>query len=152
MSPYYLVLAILVKGPVVFFALTCGTCGTLATDYEPLRTPLSRVGSGAAGYAPPLDPAYAPSMQVLPRSLRSNTEGESIPRVATTHRGYSQVETERLSVLNHHTVMIFIAEIVFPLTIVFLFIFMNHGRHEAQSHGMPQLSNANFTHRVPPMW
>ena len=46
----------------------------------------------------------------------------------------------------------FVAEIALPLTIVFLFILMNHGRHEAPPHGMPQLSSANFTHRVPPMW
>ena len=156
MLPYYLVLTALVKGPVAFLALTCGTYGTLASKHEPLRAPLSRVGSGAPGYSPPLDPALAPPTQVSPRSLRSwpeaSPEGEGSPRAAVTHRGYLQVEAGHLSAFNHHTLIMFVAEIALPLTIIFLFILMNHGRHEAQSHGMPQLSSANFTHRVPPMW
>ena len=43
MSPYYPLLAILVKVPVVFLVLTCKTFGTPAPSVEPLRTPLSRV-------------------------------------------------------------------------------------------------------------
>ena len=152
MLPYYMLLSALVVGPTAFLALTRETCGTLASKHEPLRTPLSRVGSGAKGYSSPLDLAPAPQRQVPPRSLRVVPEERDSPLAAPAHRGHLQVETEHLSVLNHHTLIVLIAEIALLLAIVSLFILMNHGRHDGPPHGMPQLSSASFTHRVPPMW
>ena len=100
MLPYYMILASLVVGPTAFLALTRETCGTLVPKDKPLRTPLSRVGSGAKGYSLPLDLAPAPQRQVPPRRLRAVPEEEGDPHVALTHRGYPQVETDYSSVHN----------------------------------------------------
>ena len=111
MLPYYMILALLVVGPTAFLALTRETCGTLVPKHEPLRTPLSRVGSGANGYSPPADLAPAPQRQVLPRRLRAVPEEEGDPHAAPTCRGCLPVETDPSSVHNHHALIRLIAEI-----------------------------------------
>ena len=141
----------LVLGPTVFLALTRETRGTLVLKYEPLRAPLSRVGSGANGYSSPSDLAPAPQRQVPPRRLRAVPEEESDPHAAPTCRGCLPVETDPSSVHNHHALIGLITEIVLLFALFSFLILMYHGHHEIP-HGIQQLSSASFSHRVPPRW